>query len=344
MLEEEEEKIFITEMSFTYQPLDTTRNEIRLLRLRPAVSYSEPLQTSLFHASLDDEPEYEALSYVWGKTWGEFAVLVDDGNGAVVDDHTRLPTLPITPNLDMALRHVRFHRRDRILWVDALCINQQDPAERSRQVQQMRRIYESCAADVAYLGPRPARPVTDDDVDRIDTDTEEAKAAQEVGAFEGETEDQAAKRRETAKQAWKRSKAEAQRARGIRRRARMLREGLALMRQVADRDVEALSAMVRDWNKQSMYSRYPHEDEDEDDDEKNEDDKPRKDEYDPARPGQKRFLSSTQVSNLYAAFSFAELWTRVWIVQELSCAPRVLLSVGKPHDGEMDSEAAGADS
>ncbi|KAL1896808.1 hypothetical protein Sste5346_004441 [Sporothrix stenoceras] len=320
-------------MSFTYQPLSTTRNEIRLLRLRPAASYDEPLRINLFHASLDDTSEYEALSYVWGKTWGKFSVLVDDGSENVVDDLTKLPTLPITPNLDMALRHVRYHRQDRILWVDALCINQQDPAERSRQVQQMRHIYESCTADVAYLGPRPSTPVTEDDVDRVDTNNAEAKAAQEVGAFEGETEGQATERREANESAWKRRKAETYRVRAYKNRARMLRDGLALMRQVANRDVAALSVMVQNWNKQSVFSRYDHKGEDEEDEKQ-----PPKDEYDPANPGQKRFLSSTQVSTLWAAFSFAELWSRVWIVQELSCAPRVLLAAGKPRDGEPGSE------
>lgn len=343
----------VNKMPFTYRPLITARNEIRLLRLRPAASFNEPLRVSLFHASLDAAPEFEALSYVWGKTWGEYAVWVEDGSQTFdgAGDHTKLPSLPITPNLDTALRHVRFRpvpaaastptQQDRILWVDALCINQQDPAERSRQVQQMRRIYEACVADVAYLGPHPSPPLTDKQVDDIDSDDEEAKAEQEVRA-EGETDEQAQERKLAAKRAWKLRKAEESRLRAYQRRTRYLRNGLALMRQVADRDVAALSAMVQHWNKYAGY-RYSESDDDDSGEEVVKDGKkkekaPPKDEHDPDNPGQKRFLTSRQLESLYAAFESAELWSRVWIVQELSCAPRVLLAVGKRHEGELSQE------
>ncbi|KIH94507.1 het domain containing protein [Sporothrix brasiliensis 5110] len=329
-------------MVFTHQPLDVARNEFRLLRLHPAESFDAPLRVGLFHASLDAAPEYEALSYVWGKPWGDFSVLVTDAREAADDDDdAELSSLPITPYLDTALRQVRFRGQDRILWVDALCINQQDLAERSRQVQQMRRIYESCVADVAYLGPHPPLPLTDKDVEDVDSDTDEARAAQEVGAVAGETDEQAAARTLAAKQAWKRSRAEQRRVGNSSRRAQKLRDGLALMRQIADRDAAALTVMVQRWKDIGSFSFMDDAEEAAEKDKA----KPVKDEYDPEDSRQKRYLDFKQIRSLYATFSDAELWTRVWIVQELSCAPRVLLAVGKHHaygGGQDEGDTGGA--
>ncbi|TVY80444.1 Heterokaryon incompatibility protein 6 OR allele [Lachnellula suecica] len=60
--------------------------------------------------------------------------------------------IPITPNLDGALRQLRYTDRPRVLWVDAICINQGDMAERSRQVRIMQRIYANAIQVVVWLG------------------------------------------------------------------------------------------------------------------------------------------------------------------------------------------------
>ncbi|CAK7239044.1 MAG: hypothetical protein STHCBS139747_000465 [Sporothrix thermara] len=229
----------------------------------PAASFDSPLRISLFHASLDNPPEYEALSYVWGKSWGQFTVHIqdahagDDGNN---DDLAQLPALPVTPNLDRALRHLRFRIKKaadgsatiphaRVLWVDALCINQQDPAERSRQVQQMRRIYELCVADVAWLGPIPSRPLTDKQVEDTKTDSDVSDGEKDGDPIgEGEPDELAQERRQAEKWAKKRAKAERCRVTAYERAAQRLRDGVALMRKVAARDAATLSQMVQDWN------------------------------------------------------------------------------------------------
>ncbi|CAK7225706.1 hypothetical protein SBRCBS47491_005980 [Sporothrix bragantina] len=343
-------------MAFEYRDLDVSRNEFRLLRLRPAASLDAPLRIRLFHANLDDAPEYEALSYVWGKQWGQFTVHVEDDYAVDSDDGdlAGLTTLPITPNLDMALRHLRYRIKtsadgsaavphDRILWVDALCINQQDPVERSRQVQQMRRIYELCVADVAWLGPNPSPPLTKKQVENTRTDSEDSDSEKEgpVGTrppagekIESETDELAQEHKRAKKWAKKLAKAETNRVAGHRRRAQKLRDGLALMRQVADRDVKTLSQMVQLWNQQGSSIWFAINDMDDD----NKPMSKSKDEFDPADPGQKRFLTSGQVQSLYATFSYAKLWSRVWVVQELSCAPRVLLGVGRQSDSEGEQQ------
>jgi hypothetical protein len=50
-------------------------------------------------------------------------------------------SVPVTKNLYSALRHLRLHDKVRVLWIDALCINQSDLAERSHQIPYMGSIF-----------------------------------------------------------------------------------------------------------------------------------------------------------------------------------------------------------
>jgi hypothetical protein len=59
----------------------------------------------------------------------------------------------VTVNLWEALRHLRYPERRRVIWVDALCINQEDTLERNHQVNQMGRIYGEADCVIAWLGP-----------------------------------------------------------------------------------------------------------------------------------------------------------------------------------------------
>ncbi|KAL5329566.1 hypothetical protein ACEPPN_003080 [Leptodophora sp. 'Broadleaf-Isolate-01'] len=65
---------------------------------------------------------------------------------------TSRKTIQITPNLDGALRQLRYADRPRLLWVDAISINQGDLAERSRQVRIMQEIYANAKDVVIWLG------------------------------------------------------------------------------------------------------------------------------------------------------------------------------------------------
>ncbi|OAA59616.1 het domain containing protein [Niveomyces insectorum RCEF 264] len=290
-------------MAYTYPPLDATRHEIRLLRLRPAAALDAPLRIRLFSVSLDDSllPVYEALSYAWGTSPPCCPVWVEEEDEQKEEEEEEeeepradiaRPSLLVTPNLDAALRHLRYRgdngdgTDDRLLWVDALCINQRDLAERSRQVQQMRRIYEHCTADLAWLGPNP------DYGHRV---ASQCHTKGNDNGDKGDKDDHGAAATTAA-------------ARYTRQQAKHMRAGLALMRRVADRDARTLSAMVQ--------PRSETETDDDDDDDDDED------------KGTTWLLSYSQVHSLRTAFSEADLWTRVWIVQELSCAPRVVLVVG----------------
>lgn len=61
-------------------------------------------------------------------------------------------TLPKRDNLQAAVRHLRFPDCVRKLWIDALCINQSDVAERSKQVSQMSQIYSPADMVIIWLG------------------------------------------------------------------------------------------------------------------------------------------------------------------------------------------------
>jgi hypothetical protein len=130
---------------YRYSPLNKAAHEIRLLTLLPE-PYSSEIQV-LLHAtsfSNDTPPNYEALSYVWGSTEYQAEIIV----GASREDK-----LPVTQNIETALRHLRYEEEPRRLWIDAICVNQQDLDERSHQVQRMSDIYSKAKRVVVWLGP-----------------------------------------------------------------------------------------------------------------------------------------------------------------------------------------------
>ncbi|KAF4457612.1 hypothetical protein F53441_485 [Fusarium austroafricanum] len=129
-----------------YKPLDSRRQEIRLLTLHPSESEDEEIRCTLSHVTLDPSddstsPSYEALSYVWGEP--------DFSEPIVLNEHA----FCITPSLRYALSCLRRTEQTRTLWVDALCINQSDIEERAQQVGLMRKIYSNCERDIAWLDP-----------------------------------------------------------------------------------------------------------------------------------------------------------------------------------------------
>lgn len=121
-----------------YDQLDRSKNQIRLLRLSPGCA-SDVLMCDLFTVSMEEPNEYEALSYVWGSAGNVLPIVLD---GQRKD---------VTENLESALRHLRNAEKQRVLWVDALCINQDDLEERVSQVQLMRQIYSGASQVVVWL-------------------------------------------------------------------------------------------------------------------------------------------------------------------------------------------------
>lgn len=94
------------------------------------------------------QPPYEALSYVWGEPGGSYTIRFGEN-----DVSSGPSALTITRNLDMALRHLRYEHESRMTWVDAVCINQGDNAERSQQVRNMGEVYSFAWRVIIWLGP-----------------------------------------------------------------------------------------------------------------------------------------------------------------------------------------------
>ncbi|KAI0127063.1 heterokaryon incompatibility protein-domain-containing protein [Xylariales sp. AK1849] len=134
-----------------YKPLGA--NEIRLLELF-SDSFDAPLRCRIFIAKVDEMPEYEALSYVWGPQILSHTMYCNSSQAKSNDDHS---TLSLGTNLHDALRHLRYEPTPGnpvsiILWIDRICINQDDLQERSSQVQLMGAIYENCSQTIVWLG------------------------------------------------------------------------------------------------------------------------------------------------------------------------------------------------
>lgn len=142
---------------YEYLPLGS--NEIRRLVLFPG-EFEDPLEARVVHDVFEPPqtvPQYEALSYVWGsqetpETLTVFGDTVCDGS----PDRSSLRevgSIPLGRNLASALRHLRRKAETRVIWCDAVCINQRDVGERSVQVQRMKDIYPVSERVVAWLGP-----------------------------------------------------------------------------------------------------------------------------------------------------------------------------------------------
>lgn len=92
------------------------------------------------------EPTFEALSYSWGPTQLPITIRVRDPDG-------RETLLPLQPSLVEALRHLRHAENKRRMWIDAICINQQDHQEKSIHIPYMWAIYRHAWQTVVWLGP-----------------------------------------------------------------------------------------------------------------------------------------------------------------------------------------------
>ena len=130
---------------YKYSPLKG--EQIRLLTLLPG-KLNSPIRIRLHTTILskNDVPAYEALSYTWGSADGPIDLFVDISRKSD-------QSLAMTQNLECALQHLRYVDKPRILWIDAICVNQQDLSERSKQVARMADIYTLAKEVLVWLGP-----------------------------------------------------------------------------------------------------------------------------------------------------------------------------------------------
>ncbi|OAK95073.1 HET-domain-containing protein [Phaeosphaeriaceae sp. SRC1lsM3a] len=157
-----------------YQYRQLTKDcEIRILKLQPSQQFNSPLVASVHHCDLAKEinhvaheateetedwtdyfrhlemesshfNSYEAISYAWGDGKPTASLQVQDAG--------IMATLAMRPNVDNLLRHLRYVHQERSLWIDSLCINQDDAKEKEKQVQFMSRIYSEASSVLVWLG------------------------------------------------------------------------------------------------------------------------------------------------------------------------------------------------
>lgn len=129
---------------YRYQPLQHD-DSIRILVLHPSLQESDPITCSIRHERLSDASlEYEAVSYTWGDTTQQRAIYFRDRKGE----------LAVGENCHYALQCLRLGHKDRLLWIDAICINQENITERSRQVRIMDSVYNRAFSVVVFLGKK----------------------------------------------------------------------------------------------------------------------------------------------------------------------------------------------
>lgn len=118
---------------------DLRKHEIRLIDLYPG-RLDNPLICGLRNVLLTEKPQYESLSYCWGLNKPEVELKCNDRS------------ILVTKNLASALRHLRHVEETRTLWIDAVCINQQNVEERGQQVALMKNIFQRSQRTLVWLG------------------------------------------------------------------------------------------------------------------------------------------------------------------------------------------------
>jgi hypothetical protein len=125
-------------------PLDPTKRHCRVLHLLPGTG-NDPICTELNIQDLEDavKNEYACISYVWGDVTVTRPISIYDEQ------------LQITTNLANCLYHLRDPQDAVVLWIDAICINQDDLDEKLFQVALMKEIYSRGSTVFIWLGAPP---------------------------------------------------------------------------------------------------------------------------------------------------------------------------------------------
>jgi hypothetical protein len=124
--------------------IEAPRKDIRVLLLHPRRGEDFEVRCDLVYLNLSDPhpPPYYALSYCWGKGEPKFPISLNGHKHWVV------------PNLFDALQRLRDQDdvAGRFIWIDALCIDQDEEEEKASQVNLMGEIYKKASKTLIWLG------------------------------------------------------------------------------------------------------------------------------------------------------------------------------------------------
>ncbi|ETS76634.1 hypothetical protein PFICI_12021 [Pestalotiopsis fici W106-1] len=123
----------------SYRYSELKRGEIRLVRILPAKMSA--IKCAIEHYSLANVPEYVAVSYAWGDVGDTEQIYVDGMKHC------------ISASLFGALSAFRQRENEVFIWADALCIDQQNMIEKSKQIKLMTSIYAKAKSVAIWLGP-----------------------------------------------------------------------------------------------------------------------------------------------------------------------------------------------
>jgi Heterokaryon incompatibility protein (HET) len=124
----------------SYKHLPLGSNAIRVLGILPSPSYSAPIRITLQQVILE-ETLSAVLSYVWGEPKDKVPIEIDG------------KFIHVTKNCQAALRALRHSTDTKLVWVDAICIDQDNAEERSEQVALIGDIFRKAERTFAWLGP-----------------------------------------------------------------------------------------------------------------------------------------------------------------------------------------------
>ncbi|KAI0594077.1 heterokaryon incompatibility protein [Biscogniauxia sp. FL1348] len=119
------------------------RKKIRLLCLLPD-SFVEDIKCEISVCNIDAKPKYDAISYTWADDTGS--------SDKIKTISISGKPFKVTHNCELALKRARYFSSPRTIWVDAVCIDQDNDQERGHQVELMPRIYSTARHVLAYVG------------------------------------------------------------------------------------------------------------------------------------------------------------------------------------------------
>ena len=154
---------------YLHRPLSP--NNARLLIVEPRNDLDDEIFVGLVEipfSELGTKYQYEALSYHWGDGEAERPIHVrnnskstttlgsmhriEDVVSAAAINLIEFKQFWVKPNLYSALHHLRYQKEKLTIWVDAMCINQDNLVEKQQQVGRMSEIYSRASSVIVWLG------------------------------------------------------------------------------------------------------------------------------------------------------------------------------------------------
>jgi hypothetical protein len=148
-------------MSYSYDPLP--ESHIRLLAINHD-SKPGSIRCQFQDHHIDQCPSYIALSYTWGPLSSNDSIILHGQKLTIRRNLASFFESLIRVHRKLHLRNpeLKFLRSKTLplLWIDQICINQEDVLERNHQITMMSLVYAFASGVLAWLGPRISLPRT----------------------------------------------------------------------------------------------------------------------------------------------------------------------------------------